>query len=59
MKTLDELEEEREATQLQVDIAERRALLAEAKRRYGSDWKDKIPKFQSGIDWGALKFQLR
>lgn len=58
---LAELEEENEAMRTKVSIAEQKALEAEAKRRYGKDWKSVLGglgKFRSGIDWGAIKFKL-
>lgn len=71
--TPEELEQIKQQRQSQLDIArlekerteneiEKRALIAEAKKRYGKDWT----KFfsgggkgrGSGIDWQALKFRV-
>lgn len=41
-KTIEELEEEEERTEYQLSIAEKRALLAEAKKRYGKDRKSVV-----------------
>lgn len=59
--TLAELEMKDEAASKEVSIAEKRALAAEAKRRYGKDWGKMFSRFTSGgsgIDWQALKFRL-
>lgn len=62
-KSLEELEMEKQQTKTEVEIAEQKALIAEAKKRYGSGGiVDKIGKFvgntKSGMDWSALKFRL-
>jgi hypothetical protein len=56
-KTIDELEEENDRKQLEMSIEEKQSLIAEARRRYGPDWK-KFLNFHSGMDWNALKFRL-
>ena len=57
-KTVEALEEENERTAQQLSIAEKRALITEAKKRYGRDWKLHLPKVESGMDWDALRFRL-
>ena len=57
-ETIDELEEQEERVDHQLSIAEKQALLKEAKKRYGKDWKLHLPKVESGLDWDALKFRL-
>jgi len=59
---LNQLEIEDEAASRQVSIEEKRALIKEAKRRYGKDYLKFFSKFssvKSGMDWQALKFQLK
>lgn len=56
-QTLSQLELQDEAYGKQVSIEEKRALIREAKKRYGSDWT-KILNVKSGMDWKALKFKL-
>jgi len=57
-KNLDELEDESDRTATQLSIEQKRALIREAKKRYGSDWKLHLPKIVSGFDWKALRFKL-
>jgi len=57
-KNLDELEDESDRTATQLSIEQKRALIREAKKRYGSDWKLYLPKIVSGFDWKALRFKL-
>ena len=57
-KTIDELEAEDERKSTEISVAQKRVLLAELKKKYGSDWKLHLPKVESGMDWNALKFQL-
>lgn len=57
-KTIDELEEQEERIDHQLSLAEKKALLAEAKKRYGRDWKIHLPEIKSGMDWEALKFKM-
>ncbi len=56
-RILNELEMKEEAMKREVSIEEKKALVAEAKKRYGKDWT-KILNFKSGMDWQALKFKL-
>ena len=59
--TLAELELRDEALQKQVSIEEKKALIKEAKKRYGRDWSKILNTFNkngSGMDWQALKFKL-
>lgn len=62
-KSLEELEMEKERVKAQVEVEQNKALIAEAKKRYGSDWKDKVGSFlknsKSGIDWNAVKFRMQ
>ncbi len=58
-KTIEELEDEEERTDHQLSISEKRALIAEAKKRYGKDWRLRLPKIESGMDWSALKFRMQ
>lgn len=57
-QTLNELEMRNEALDKEVSIEEKKALIREAKERYGKDWS-KILNFNSGMDWGSLKFKLQ
>jgi hypothetical protein len=57
-KDIGELEEEKEREDLKVSIAQQKALEAEAKRRYGSDWRKMLGSIKSGMDWDAVKFRL-
>ena len=55
------LELEDEAASKEVSISEKRALIREAKRRYGKDYLKFFSKFTgkgSGIDWNALRFRM-
>lgn len=61
MPDIDSLEAENERKSLELSIAQKQALIAEAKRRYGKDWKRFIPFSgggSSGMDWSSLKFTL-
>ncbi len=62
-RTIEDLEEEKQRKQSQLEIEEKKALIAEAKRRYGGDWKRHFTKFisgtKSGIDWQAIKFRVK
>ena len=51
------LEMQEEAKSRELNIEEKKALIAEAKRRHGKDWS-KILNFKSGMDWNALKVKL-
>lgn len=58
---LNELELQDEAASRQVSIEEKRALIKEAKKRYGKDYMKFFSNFTSkgsGMDWSALKFRL-
>jgi len=64
-ETLANLEMKDEALQKQVSIEEKKALINEAKRRYGRDWSTILNSFVkkgssggSGMDWQALKFKI-
>jgi hypothetical protein len=63
-KDINQLEEERQRTQVQreitqdqLDIEQKRALIAEAKRRYGSNWTKVFSNAGGGINWSELKFR--
>lgn len=63
-KSLEELEMEKQRVASEKEIAEQKALIAEAKRRYGGGGVvEKVTKFlgntKSGMDWSALKFRLK
>lgn len=59
---LNQLELEDEAASKRVSLEEKKALIAEAKKRYGKDYLKFFSKFTSkdgtGMDWAALKFRL-
>ena len=64
--TLEEMEEMRERAKYKQEIAEaqlsevqKRALIAEAKKKYGSDWTKHFSNFNSGINWSELKFRVK
>ena len=57
-KSLDELEDESDRATAQLSIEQKRALIREAKKRYGKDWKLHLPNIKSGMDWNALRFHL-
>jgi len=54
-----ELEQEDEALKTQLSIDEKKALIAEAKKKYGKDWTKFFTDAHSGLDWQALKFRIR
>ena len=62
-RTIEEMEEKKQMMAAKLEVEEKKALIAEAKRRYGADWR-KFFKFggeggmKSGIDWSSLKFRL-
>jgi hypothetical protein len=59
-ETIDQLEEENERKSLEMSIEQKKALVAEARRRYGKDWKKFIPlNWKTGIDWDALRFSIK
>lgn len=58
-KTVEQLEEENERQTQQLSIAEKRAAIALAKKKYGSHFKLHMPKIESGFDWSALKFRVK
>jgi len=60
-QALSQLELQDEAASRQVSIEEKRALVREAKRRYGKDYLKFFRNFTgkgSGIDWNMLRFRL-
>jgi hypothetical protein len=57
-KDLGELEEEKERVADELDIEQKKALIAEAKKRYGKDWTKVLGGIHSGMDWDAVKFKL-
>lgn len=57
-KSIEELMEEKERMDIEAQIAEQKALRAEAKKRYGSDWSRMFKGAKSGIDWDSVKFKL-
>lgn len=61
-ENLNQLELEEEARKREVSIEEKKALIAEAKKRYGKDYMKFFSKFTSngsGIDWQALRFRMQ
>lgn len=63
-KDVGQLEEEhqriqvqREITADQLDIEQKKALIAEAKRKYGNSWTKVFSNASGGINWSALKFR--
>jgi len=57
---LNSLELEDEAKKRELSIEEKKALITEAKKKYGKDWS-KMLNFGgkgSGMDWNALKFRM-
>lgn len=59
MPDLAELEEENEKATARLSIAEKTALIREARRRHGTDFKRFFSGWKSGIDWQALKFRIK
>lgn len=57
-QSLADLELQNEAMNQKLSIEEKRALIAEAKKRHGKDWKQFLGNIHSGMDWDALKFKL-
>ena len=57
-KDLGELEEEKEIYADKLDIEQKKALIAEAKKRYGTNWRSVLGNVKSGMDWDAVKFRL-
>ena len=58
---LADLQAEDEQKQLELSIAEKRAMIAKAKQMYGNDWRRVLAKgggVKSGMDWDAMKFKL-
>jgi len=58
---LNELELRDEAMSKEVSISEKRALIQEAKKRYGKDYLkffNKLTSKGSGIDWNMLRFRM-
>ena len=55
---IENLEEQNDIKQRELELAEKKALIAEAKKRYGNDWTKYFKGAHSGIDWQALKFKL-
>lgn len=59
---LSQLELEDEARRVELSVAEKRALIKEAKRRYGGDTMSFFKRLSSGgsgMDWQALKFRMQ
>jgi hypothetical protein len=57
-QSLADLELQNEAMNQKLSIEEKRALIAEAKRRHGKDWSKFLGNIKSGMDWDSLKFKL-
>ena len=60
-KSLEEMEEESQALDTELEIAQKRALIKKAQQEYGKDWKRMFQgkNFTSGMDWEALKFRYK
>jgi hypothetical protein len=56
--TPEEMQQQLERAKAEREIAEQRALVAEAKKRYGKDWSKMFSNFSGGIDWQKLKFNV-
>lgn len=57
VKSLDELEEESQECDAKLNIEQKKALIAQLKKKYGADWK-RVFNIKSGIDWQAVKFKV-
>jgi len=44
---------------IEFSIEEKKAIIAQAKAKYGNRWTDVFKGIHSGLDWQALKFQLK
>jgi len=53
------LEEEDAIKSAQLSIEQKNALIREARKRYGSDWRKIFAGIHSGLDWSKLKFTLK
>ena len=52
-KTLEEMQEEEEELTAELSVMEKRAQIAEYKKRYGSDWKRMLGKTVGGLSRGV------
>lgn len=71
-KGIEELMEEDERLESEISVAQKQALLKQAKEQYGNDYKRLFKSsgggngegggggggFKSGIDWEAMKFRI-
>lgn len=57
-RKLEHLQIKDEETTHELNIAQKKALIAEAKRRYGTDWKAIVGKFTKG-DWFRFSEELK
>ncbi len=60
-KDLETLEEESQRKDTELQIEEKKALIRQAKAKWGSSWKEKLGgllKGKSGINWTELKFRV-
>jgi hypothetical protein len=57
-KKLERLQVRDEEASHELSIAQKRALIAEAKRRYGNDWKQVFSKMTKG-DWFKFSEELK
>jgi len=59
---LSQLELDNEVAEKQVSLAEKRALIKQAKMKYGSDWMKFFTRFGgragTGMNWNELKFRI-
>ena len=54
--SLSETEDERLSHELSIE--QKKSLIAEAKKRYGRDWRKMFEGVHSGLDWNAVKFRI-
>ena len=61
-ETLSALEDKNEELSQQISIEEKKALIHEARKKYGTDWiklfRNNGSNKGSGMDWNALRFRL-
>lgn len=58
-RKLERLRVQDEAASHELSIAEKRALIKEAKRRYGTNWRSVVGKLTSGGDWFRFSQELK
>lgn len=60
-ESLERLEQLNQQKGVELSIAQKQALINEAKRRFGPDWKRmlNLGNVRSGIDWNSIRFRLQ